>query len=218
MWSGIVARLVARAIPPGITDPDQERVAAEAAENGILSILRFSVCIVAILLTAMAGLLYQDFLRRQAAPGPLQVATARSQVGADNEKLHRTEVLPDSEDVQTKLDALIRSQDAVQGKVSDLEKQVADLTSRLRESVKFQAVTDANGPAEGPQSSKRAPSHAESRSEARPQGRVKGEKPPAPATYICGDGRTVKDPAVCKDMGGRGPQASIRGVRSTGRN
>ncbi len=205
MWSGIMARLVARAIPPGVTDPDQERVAVEAAENGILSIFRFSVCIVAILLAAIGGLLYQGFLRHQIVPGPLQVAT--SQVGTDGEPVRRTEALPKNEDVQNKLDTLIRSQDTVQGKVSELERQVADLTTRLRESERFQTAADATGPAGASQSAKRAPSHIERRTEAKSQGDLKGEKPPAPGTYVCGDGRTVRDPVVCK-----------RGARPTGGN
>ncbi len=220
MWNGIMARLVARAIPPGITDPDQERVAGEAAENGILSVLRFSVCIVAILLTALAGLFYQDFLRRQVTPEPRQVARASSQVEADA-MLHQTDVLSKSEDAQNKLDALIKSQDAVQGKVSDLEKQVADLTSRLRESDKLQPVTDSAESRKGSAASKKTATRVDAENlsaGAGPRGDTKVEKPSAPATYVCGDGRTVRDPGVCKTVSARGAQANLRGIQPGGKD
>ncbi len=85
------------------------------------------------------------------------------------------------EDLQKKLDAVTKEQDTLQGKLTVLERQVAELNSKL------QAPNALAAPKDAPRPTKQATGPVRTPVLASP-----------PSAYQCGDGRTVRNPAECK--------------------
>jgi ABC-type nickel/cobalt efflux system permease component RcnA len=182
MGEGMLARMVARAIPPHITDADQQRIAAEAAENAIRQTAWFAG-IAGVLLLVLAGTMLYRYLpvqqNRQVRSEPSKAA---NEVAADESKLHQTD-----EDVQQKLEDVTKE---LQGKVSTLEGQVAELTTKLRAAQKSTAGEErqANAAKETPESLRQVAGFGRAGVATRP-----------PSVYQCGDGRTARDPSQCRD-------------------
>jgi len=85
------------------------------------------------------------------------------------------------EDLQEKLDAVTKERDTLQGKLTVLERQVAELNSKLQAANALAAPKDAPRPTKQATGSVRTPVLAS-----------------PPRAYQCGDGRTVRNPAECK--------------------
>ena len=58
MSGWIMDRMVERAIPPDVEDPDQERIAEEAAENAIRHVVTIACIAGLVVFAALAALLY----------------------------------------------------------------------------------------------------------------------------------------------------------------
>ncbi len=174
MWNKLLNRMVDSAIPPFLTSEDQERVAAEAAENGIRQTLRraFIAGVVLVVLIAALLYLYLPGLSTSLGQAVKAASQATSQLGSENQKLRQEnedlqkeiaslrQTNDDSQkeiaslrqtnaDSQQKLDAVTKTQEAAQGKVTDLEKQVAELTPTLQAAEKSAATAKAAVPPSG---------------------------------------------------------------------
>ncbi len=168
MFERIVDRMVDRAMPPYFENVDQERIAAEAAENGIRQTARVAGIIGVLLFGVIAALLYLYFPRQQISQGPSEATRAAPQARAEeNAKLRQS-----IDDLQTKLDDVTKERDTLQGKVAALEGQAAEALAARKDTP--QPAKQATGPARTPALASR------------------------PSTYQCGDGRTVRDPTECK--------------------
>jgi hypothetical protein len=98
------------------------------------------------------------------------------------------ELRQENEDLQKKLDDVTRE---FQGKVTALEARVADLTTKLRaaENVTAGGQEQARAETETPLSLRHVIGSGGTRVAARP-----------PSVYQCGDGRSVRNPAECRNI------------------
>ncbi len=267
MWNKLLNRMVDSAVPPFLTSEDQERVAAEAAENGIRQTLRRAFIAGVVLLVLIAALLYLYLPGLSTRPTPSGAVKATSQepsqLGAENQKLrqenenlqkeiaglHQTNgdsqkeiasLRQTNQDSQQKLDAVTKAQQAVQGKVTDLEGQVAELTTKLQAAEKSAATAKAALPPSGQtialqgkvtdlekqvaelttklQAAEK--SAAVAKAAVPPSGQAAATARPrvaarAPTLYACGDGRSVRNPAACKVEGRTRVEASTPPPPST---
>lgn len=213
MLKRIVNRMVERAMPPYIDDPDHERIARDAAETAIRQTARVAgvtgLIIYLILFVVIAAILYVYFPPEQISRGPSEATKPAHQARAEENTKLRQSV----EDLQSKLDGVTKELDTLQGKLAALEGQGAELDRKL------QAARVLPAPKNAPQSTKQATTPArtpvlESRpstyqcgdgrtvrdpTECEPENATAlGLFPRAPSTYLCGDGRTVRDPAECE--------------------
>jgi hypothetical protein len=182
MWEGILDRMVARAMPPNLTDPDHERIAAEAAENAIRQ-TAWLAGIAGILLLVLAGtMLYRYLPVQQISQARSESSKVVSELAAEESKLHQT-----NDNLQQKLDDVTKE---FQGKVSALEGQVAELRTKLET-------------AKAPSATGQAPTEV-----SKPAPRLPGQKAGLAKTrvpaaflglYQCGNGRSVRNPAQCRD-------------------
>jgi hypothetical protein len=199
--------MVARSIPPFSADDENRRLAEEAAENGIRLTLRLVGIACAILIVASAVMFFRfspglpDISRLSEVVGvPRQPVTAEAPQGKeamlrqaleDADKI-RDDANKDSQkqfeetrqDSEKKLDEMTKERDALQAKVSGLQQRVTELTTKL------QAQADRELPA------LRQASQPSARSAA-PAGAVVLAIP-HPNTYVCGDGRILRNPTGCK--------------------
>src|SRR5574341_404210 len=182
MWEGMMARMVARAMPPHITDSDQERMAAEVAENAIRQ-TAWVAGIAGVLLVALAGTMLYRYLPLQlSSPGRSERSKAASEPALDESRLRQA-----NEDLQKKLDDVTKE---FQGKVSALEGQVADLTTKLHaaQNLTVGGQRKAEATREAPESLRHVAGSSGMRVATR-----------SPGVYQCGDGRTARDPAGCQN-------------------
>jgi hypothetical protein len=195
MLNRIVNRMVERAMPPYIDDPDQERIARDAAETAVRQTARVAgvtgLIFYLILFGVIAAILYVYFPRQQISQGPSEATTAAPQLRAEENARLRQAIadlqkkLDSIEDLQKKLDDVTKEQGTLQGKVAALEGQGAELDRKL------QAARVLPAPKDAPQRTMQA-----TRLAGTP---VLGSRP---STYQCGDGRrTVRDPAECEPAG-----------------
>ncbi len=93
MWDEIVERMVARAMPPDL-DPEQERIAAEAAENGIRHTLRVAVLLGILLVVAIGAALYRYGYSPDQSNNhrPADLSKVAGQLGAKNTASSEVEV------------------------------------------------------------------------------------------------------------------------------
>jgi hypothetical protein len=182
MLEGMLARMVARAMPPHITDSDQERIAAEAAENAIRQTAWFAGILGVILLALAGGMLYRSLPGQQSSQGPSEPSKAAIERGAEESNLRQ-----ENEDLQKKLDDVTKE---FQGKMTALEGQVADLTAKLHAAQNLAASEQRQAEAakEKPESLRQMAGSSGMRVSARP-----------PGAYQCGNGRTARDPARCQN-------------------
>ncbi|HSB67929.1 MAG TPA: hypothetical protein VLT62_01155 [Candidatus Methylomirabilis sp.] len=182
MREGIFARMVGRALPPHVTDPNQKRIAAEAAENAIRQTAWFAGIVGVILLAVAGGMLYRHLPIRPSSPGVSEPSRAASELRGEVAKLRQ-----ENEDLQQKLDDMTQE---FQGKVIALEGQVADLTTKLHAAEDSTAGEPAQPSAvqETPLSLRQVIGSAGTRATARSTG-----------PYQCGDGRSARDPSGCRN-------------------
>jgi hypothetical protein len=176
MFQRILDRMVDRAVPPFIEDRAQERIAVEAAENGIRQTAWLAGLAGGILFAVMAGILYMYLPSQQIALGPSEGTRAAPRPGAG----HDANLRQPAEDLQKTLDEVTQERDTLQGKVTDLEGQVAELNRKLKAAQALAASKNAPQLAKQATRPARAPVVAS-----------------RPSTYQCGDGRTVRNPAEC---------------------
>jgi hypothetical protein len=219
MFNRMIVRMAERAVPPGI-DPEQERVAAEAAENAIRE-TTWIAAILGLLLLLGTGIGVYAYLSR---PGPAAKPAAQAEpapdMGGENARLVQA-----TTEMQRQVEELTAERDGLRGRVVDLEKQLTALQADERKrSAASEPAVQAPEPAPKPTP---APARV---TESRPPRETRAQAPeptrartaPAPAapstvrrdgaaarrpgaletsapeTYLCGDGRTVPDPAACK--------------------
>jgi polyhydroxyalkanoate synthesis regulator phasin len=212
MSGWIMDRMVERAIPPDVDDPDQQRIAEEAAENAIRHVVTISGIAGVLVVAALAALLYGFLPSRQVVHGPSQPSEVAARVETEDAKLRQA-----TEEWEGKLQQVVTERDALQGKVADLERKLGDLSkpqpaaaiagavaqdpaerNRLQGKVRDleRQVADltqklqATRPAAVADRNARIPKPARS------------SNPPVSAeprlAYRCVDGQTVRDPATCK--------------------
>ncbi len=124
----------------------------------------------------IAALLFGYFPDQQINKAPLGVTAVERKLEAGDAELRQAK-----QDSEQRFDDVTKERDAPQVKVTDLEGQAAELTKQL------QAPKDSAGPQDALQPPKQI---------ARPTG-TRGLASPR-STYQCGDGRTVRNPAVCR--------------------
>jgi hypothetical protein len=111
--------MVARAMPQTFDEPELERVAEEAAENGIRQTARIaSIAGVTLLflLALMAAVLFRYFPGQHLNETPPKVTEVDRRVSAEDAELRQAE-----QDAERKLENVTKERDALQGKVTDLE-------------------------------------------------------------------------------------------------
>jgi len=234
IFDWILDRMVERAMPPYIDDLTQERIAEEAAENGIRQTARLTGIIGVILFMVIAMMLYMYFPSQQISQGPREATRTGPQPGAENgPNLHQP-----SEDMLRKLDGVTKERDTLQGKLTVLEGQVAELNSKLQAATAVGAsklrqpseelqkkldgvtkerdslqgkVADLEGKvAELVRQLQTAKVLAARKDTQQPAKQATGPpKTPVlanrPSAYQCGDGRTVRNPAQCKSANASAP-------------
>ncbi len=216
MFQRILDRMVERAVPPFIEDPAQERIAVEAAENGIRQTAWVAGLAGGFLLAVIAGMLYLYLPSQQIALGPTAATRAAPQPGAEKDANLRHPV----EDLQKTLDEVTQERDTLQGKVTDLEGQVAEVKSKLRhpsedDQRKLDDVTKERDTLQGKLAvlegqvaelnRKLKAAQALAAPKNAPQLAKQATRPARapvvasrPSSYQCGDGRTVRNPVECK--------------------
>ncbi len=181
IFDRVLDRMIERAMPPYFEDSDQERIAAEAAENGIRQTVRVAGIAGVILFVVIAAMLYMYFPPQRISQGPREATRAAPQPGAEIDAKLRQSI----EELQTKLDDVTKERDTLQGKVADLEGQVAEAVRQLQTAKVLAARKDTQQPAKQATGPARTPVLVS-----------------RPSTYQCGDGRTVRNPAECKPAPG----------------
>jgi polyhydroxyalkanoate synthesis regulator phasin len=116
MLERILDWMVERAMPPFIEDPAQERVAQEAAENGIRQTARVAGLVGGILLV-MAAMLYLYLPHQQINQALSEATSAAPQPGSEMDAKLRLSI----EELQKQLNDVTRERDTLQGKVTDAE-------------------------------------------------------------------------------------------------
>lgn len=176
--------MVERAVPPFIEDRDQQRIAEEAAENGIRQTARVAALSGGILFALIAGILYMYLPSRQITPAPSEATRAAPQPGGE----HDAKLRQSAEDLQEQLDEVTKERDTLQGKVTALEGQVAEVNKKLQAAKSLARPKNTPTPAKQATGPTRAPVLAS-----------------RPSTYQCGDGRTVRNPAACRPANASAP-------------
>ncbi len=187
MWDKLVARMVERAMPPNIIDPVLRILAAEAAEYGIRQAARIASIasfVGAILLVAMAALLYSFVPNQQSSLVASNASKATTEPVTDNITLRNA-----TENLQKKLDDMTKKRDALQSKVTTLEGQVAELSRQLQTARR--SAADWQKQAEASKKPLKA-----SKQPSRPARTRVGTKPSSTPTGS--EGRTVRDPGERK--------------------
>ena len=123
MWDKLFGWMVARSMPQDLTDPHQELIAAEAAENGIRQAVRLTALAAGVLLLLVLALVYGTF-PLSAAPhrAAMVAAEAAKKLGAENASLIQANA-----DLQKKIDELTRESDGFRGQLIEAGKQLATL-------------------------------------------------------------------------------------------
>lgn len=212
-------RMVARAIPPDVEDPAQERIAEAAAENAIRHVVTMAGIAGVVVVAVLAALLYGVLPSWQVGPTASQPSGVAARVAVEVAKLHET-----VEESERKLQHVVTERDTLQGKVAELERRMEDLTKSHPQAASTAPV--AQDPAEQTrlhgkvsalerQVADLTQKLQAARTAAVPDRRapiptpVRPSNPPVSAaprlTYRCGDGRTVRDPATCKATGAAAP-------------
>jgi outer membrane murein-binding lipoprotein Lpp len=205
-------RMVARAIPPDVEDPAQERIAEEAAENAIRHVVTIAGIAGVVVVAVFAALLYGVLPSWQVGPTASQPSGVAARVAVEVAKLRET-----VEESERKLQHVVTERDTLQGKVAELERRMEDLPkpppqaastapvapdpaeqNRLQGKVSDleRQVADLTQKLEATRAAPVADRSVHTPKPARPS------NPPVSAAprlaYRCGDGRTVRDPATCK--------------------
>lgn len=205
-------RMVARAIPPDVEDPAQERIAEEAAENAIRYVVTITGIAGGVVVAGLAALLYGVLPSWQVGSTASQPSGVVARVAVEVAKLRDT-----VEASERTLQHVVTERDTLQGKVAELERRMEELTKP------------------SPQAASRAPVAQDPAERTRLQGKVSGlerqvadlpqkleatgaapvadrsvhtSTPARPSStpvsaaprlaYRCGDGRTVRNPATCR--------------------
>jgi hypothetical protein len=229
VFDGLVARMAERAVPAGI-DPEQERIAMEAAATGIRE-AGWIVAIVGLIALLAGGAAVALYLPgRPAQPVPAQQVSRTEglpESSAENPAEARGEGAREEEKdgLQARLDVAVKEREVLRGFVAEVQKdrdalrgKVADLergTGKEREALQgtvaeLQKERDAlRGKVADLERrlasvSEKAPATPAAPEAPAPPGKVasppvRAKAPAGPrGVYVCGDGRTVRDPANCK--------------------
>jgi cell division septum initiation protein DivIVA len=252
-----------RAVPPGI-DPEQERIAVEAAATGIRE-TGWIVAIVGLIGVLAGGVAVALYLPGRPAP---QVAPPRALMEESVANPARDEEQPPrNEEVQARLDETVKEREALRANVTELQKErdtlrgkVADLErgtgkqdtlqatvlqlQKERDSLRGKVSDLERGSVKEREtlqgtvaelqkerdtlrgkvtdlerrlaSVNQKPAAVSATTEApRPPRRAASPPVTAPAgprgVYVCGDGRTARDPAACKSRASSAsPSAGVR--------
>ena len=220
MFGWLMDRLVERAIPPDVEDPAQEGIAQEAAENAIRHVVMICGIAGVVVVAGLAALLYGVLPSWQVGPTASQPSGVAARVAVEVAKLRET-----VEESERKLQQVVTERDTLQGKVTELERRMEELTKpqpqaastapvaqdpaeqdRLQGKVSDleRQVADLTQKLEAIRGAAVAGRSAHTPKPARPS------NPPLTAAprlaYRCGDGRTVRDPATCKATGTARPE------------
>jgi hypothetical protein len=117
----LLDRLVARAMPPNLPDPEQEHVAAEAAENAIRQVGRMAAVAGVVLLALSGALLYYSVagLRAAALAQASRIAALEAESGAAREA---------NATLRQQLDAAAKEAAGLRSETADLQARIAALT------------------------------------------------------------------------------------------
>ena len=236
MFRWIMDRMVARAIPPDLEDPAQERMAEEAAENAIRQVVAVAGLAGVFVFAALAALLYGFLPTWQNVHGASQPSAVASRVEAEDAKR-----LQAKEESEGKLQEVVTERDALQGKVADLEQRLEELAKRQPQATEAMAasqdptererlqskvgglerqVADLTQKLQAIRAAAVGARSARDLKPARPRSTPVSAEPRL--AYRCGDGRTVRNPATCKATGpvppGVGPRVPDTYYCGDGRN
>ena len=151
MWERLLGWMVAHAVPRDLTDPHQELIACEAAENGIRQAIKFTGFAAGIALLLVVALIYRTLPIGGAPPkAALMAAEAAKQLGAENASL-----LQANAELRKKVEELIRESDGFRGQLIDAGKQLAALrtstaTAEPAELPRRETAVNANTQSEAP--------------------------------------------------------------------
>ena len=212
MAGWIMERMVERAIPPEVEDPDQQRIAEAAAENAIRHVVTIAGIAGVLVVAAVAALLYGFLPSRQVVHGASQPSEVAARVETEDAKLRQAK-----EEWEEKLQQVVMERDALQGKVADLERRLEELPEP--QTAAASAAAASQDPAERnrlqgkvsdlerqvadlTQKLQATRPAAVADRNARIPKPARSSNPPVSAeprlANHCGDGRTVRDPATCK--------------------
>ena len=212
MAGWIMDRMVLRAIPPDVEDPEQERIAEAAAENAIRQTVAVAGIGGLILFGGLAALLYGILPSRQIVHGVSQPSEVVSRVEADDAKRHQA-----TEESERKFQQVVMERDALQDKVADLERRLAEQATQQTQAAspavvsqdpaernRLQSkigdlerqVADLMQKLQATRAAAAADRSASIPKAARPSNIPVSAEPRL--AYRCGDGRNVRDPAICR--------------------
>ncbi len=120
--------MVLRVMPPGIADPSQHLIAAEAAENGIRYACRVAGLVIGIVLLLVTTVLVYAYFPHRGGKQPSEATEAAGGLSASNAIL-RLGAANDS--LQLQLTDMTRERDTLRTRISELERNVAGLRIRL---------------------------------------------------------------------------------------
>ncbi len=112
--------MVRRSVPPNLLDPEQERIAAEAAENGIRSTVWLALIVPSVLVLGVLAIFLARNTSAPQASSPVSTASQTARVlSSENAELRL-----DTEALQKKLDEVTKEREELYGRVADLQTQV----------------------------------------------------------------------------------------------
>jgi hypothetical protein len=118
----LLDRMVRRAVPPNLADAEQERIAAEAAENALRSVAWLTIVPSLLLLAVLALLARRDVPALQASPPPSTASQTARVLSSENAELRLG-----AEALQKRLDELTREREELYNRVADLQKRTTDV-------------------------------------------------------------------------------------------
>lgn len=212
-------RMVARAIPPDVEDPAQERIAEAAAETAIRHVVTLAGIAGGVVVAGLAALLYGVLPSWQVGPTASQPSGVAARVAVEVAKLRET-----VEESERTLQHVLTERDTLQGKVAELERRMEDLTkpppqaastapvaNDLAEQNRLQRkvgdlerqVADLTQRLQAASTAAMSDRRAPIPKPARPSSTPVSAAPRL--AYRCGDGRTVRNPATCRAGTATGP-------------
>ncbi len=118
----LLDRMVKRAVPPNLADPEQERIAAEAAENGIRSVT-WLIAFPCLIVLVVSGFLAARGVQFTSQPSPPNGAASQAarELSSENAQLRVS-----ADTLQRTIDELTKEREVLYGRIVDLQRRIGD--------------------------------------------------------------------------------------------